>query len=263
MKNCLVALLIGLSSFVVAQNEDNLVFHFQTMTNRMVSDYDLVVSDEITIWQENTRPRRSETAPMGINVVPSNRPYERKIIFKNRRTNVAVYKYEPLKGLFYLSDTLSRLPWQLANSPQDSILGYSCKKATMTFRGRYFEVWYAPQIPLSEGPWKLSGLPGMILKVEISGKGDFFTMECYGINSHKIDTKARMESYLQREQAKEFLSWPSFVTAFDEYLDQRVSALRTELISEFSSGYSFEISLFDELEVFSPELQFGGVIIEF
>jgi GLPGLI family protein len=46
------------------------------------------------------------------------------------------------------------------------ILGYSCSLAKCNFRGRRYSAWYAPEIPLSYGPWKFHGLPGLILELE-------------------------------------------------------------------------------------------------
>jgi GLPGLI family protein len=62
------------------------------------------------------------------------------------------------------------------------IMGYNCKKAQTQFRGREWLVWYTMDIPISEGPWKLCGLPGMILQAE-DRKG-LFTFCCIGIKSH-------------------------------------------------------------------------------
>src|SRR5690606_13389350 len=39
-----------------------------------------------------------------------------------------------------------------------------CYKATCNFRGKEWVVWYAPSIAASFGPWKLNGLPGLILE---------------------------------------------------------------------------------------------------
>ena len=44
------------------------------------------------------------------------------------------------------------------------VCGYECNKAVASFGGREWTVWYAPEITISDGPWKLYGLPGLILK---------------------------------------------------------------------------------------------------
>ena len=55
--------------------------------------------------------------------------------------------------------------WELADGER-TILGYACRRATCTFRGRNYEAWYAPEIAVSAGPWKFGGLPGLILAVK-------------------------------------------------------------------------------------------------
>ena len=47
-----------------------------------------------------------------------------------------------------------------------TLLGYHCTRATTQFKGRQWSAWYTTDIPVSEGPWKLCGLPGLILKAE-------------------------------------------------------------------------------------------------
>ena len=51
-----------------------------------------------------------------------------------------------------------------------TILSYLCHKATCRFKGRDYIVWFTTDIPRSEGPWKLCGLPGLILYAEDSQK---------------------------------------------------------------------------------------------
>jgi len=41
---------------------------------------------------------------------------------------------------------------------------HPCVLAVADYRGRKWYAWYAEDIPLSEGPWKLCGLPGLILR---------------------------------------------------------------------------------------------------
>ncbi len=249
--------------FIFAQGNGNLVFHFQTKANYVVSDYDLIVGDDVTVWKEVSDPKSAGDAPEGTNAI-SGKKYERKILFKKSDEKVCISKYDPWKGLFYLGDTISSFPWRMEVRPEKvTILGYTCDEASMTFRGRSYHVWYTPQIPLSEGPWKLSGLPGMILKVEATGEGDTFKMECYEIERHSIDTKALLEDYLRKENIKKFLSWPEFVNAFEGHLARRTSELKAEMAADGDTGFSMHFRLENDLEIFSPELQGNGIVLEF
>lgn len=68
--------------------------------------------------------------------------------------------------------------WELHDETME-VISYTCHKATCRFRGRDYTAWFTPEIPRSEGPWKLHGLPGLILKAEDS-KGHY-TFEATGI----------------------------------------------------------------------------------
>ena len=63
----------------------------------------------------------------------------------------------------YEEDT-PRQEWIVMADSITNILGMECHKATTTFRGRLWEVWFTEEIPVGLGPWKLGGLPGLILK---------------------------------------------------------------------------------------------------
>ena len=60
-------------------------------------------------------------------------------------------------------EPFSELSWELGDSTK-SVLGYECVMATADYHGRKWTAWFAPDIPVHDGPWKLRGLPGLILE---------------------------------------------------------------------------------------------------
>jgi len=85
-----------------------------------------------------------------------------------------LYKNYPVQGKTLYLDVISldsyqceeavETPdWQVVPDSTKEILGYQCQMATTRFKGRQWTVWYTEDIPLDEGPWKLRGLPGLVL----------------------------------------------------------------------------------------------------
>lgn len=56
--------------------------------------------------------------------------------------------------------------WDIASTDTLTIEGYLSHRATATYKGKTWVVWYTEDIPSSAGPWKLGGLPGLILRAE-------------------------------------------------------------------------------------------------
>lgn len=88
-------------------------------------------------------------------------------IIKNKPSNkISVIDYAKVIGdRFKYEDDLGQLPWKVSNETK-TILSYACQKATLNFRGRNYTAWFTTDIPVNDGPWKFSGLPGLILNVE-------------------------------------------------------------------------------------------------
>lgn len=65
---------------------------------------------------------------------------------------------------FVYTEDLHPMKWQITQEV-DSLAGYPVRKATTRYRGRDYIAWYTPEIPVTDGPYKFSGLPGLILKI--------------------------------------------------------------------------------------------------
>ena len=71
-----------------------------------------------------------------------------------------------LIGNFIYQDSVPALEWQFVPDETAAILGYECAKAKCEFAGRSYSAWFTQELPLPFGPYKLGGLPGLILKIE-------------------------------------------------------------------------------------------------
>ena len=56
------------------------------------------------------------------------------------------------------------IDWQLHDEVKE-ISGYQCQKATGHFAGREYIAWFTREVPVSDGPYKFRGLPGLIVKI--------------------------------------------------------------------------------------------------
>lgn len=96
-------------------------------------------------------------------------------IFKNYPVKKNTYVENIFVDYFSYEEDVKIPNWKLLPDTM-TIMGYLCKKATCKFYCREYTVWYAPEIAISEGPWKFSGLPGLILKVSDSKEHVQFEM---------------------------------------------------------------------------------------
>lgn len=71
--------------------------------------------------------------------------------------------FDPIKKHRYLiQDQLDTIQWLITDEVK--IIGdFQCNKAMCYYKGRNYTVWFTFSIPCSFGPWKLHGLPGLII----------------------------------------------------------------------------------------------------
>ncbi len=64
-----------------------------------------------------------------------------------------------------IKEKIPKIHWEIKKDTK-KIGKFLCQRAKGYFRGRNYNVWFTDQIPLPFGPWKLQGLPGLILEVK-------------------------------------------------------------------------------------------------
>jgi GLPGLI family protein len=95
---------------------------------------------------------------------------------------------------FQISEEIPKLVWNLSEN-EKIIGGFSCKQAFTSFRGREYEAWYAPSLPFPNGPWKLNGLPGLIL--EAYDEGEFVK---WNFKSYKFQVNVKQNYTIRKDK---------------------------------------------------------------
>lgn len=99
-------------------------------------------------------------------------------VFKSFKDNKLKYYDSAWVERYFYEETPEEWNWEIGDSTK-VILGYECIKATTDYHGRKWTAWFSPEIPVQNGPWKLDGLPGLIL--EAQSEGDPYTFIATGI----------------------------------------------------------------------------------
>lgn len=119
---------------------------------------------------------------------------------------------------FKCEESNERPQWKLS-ADTATVVGYLCHKATTTYKGREWSAWYTSEIPVSDGPWKLCGLPGIILKANDSQ--GYFSFEANGIE------KGKSEDILYKGEEYENISRKDLNKIYTRYYSDPVGYITT------------------------------------
>lgn len=92
----------------------------------------------------------------------SNRPFTEVDYFYFANENKS-YTKERLLTNYLVEEDAPTINWKITKDTA-SFSGVKCQKATAHFKGRNWIAWYAQDLPFQSGPWKLKGLPGLIIE---------------------------------------------------------------------------------------------------
>lgn len=92
------------------------------------------------------------------------------VIEKDFKTGVKTFKSRIARDQYSYEEDRA-MDWKIL--PETAKIGdYKTQKAETNFGGRTWFAWFTTDVPIQDGPYKFSGLPGLIVKVEDS-KGDY------------------------------------------------------------------------------------------
>lgn len=138
-------------------------------------------------------------------------------LFKNLHTE-KLYFFERIgKDRFKYTEELPLQDWEI-HSETKEIVGYKAQKATTTYAGRDYVAWFTAEISISEGPYKFSGLPGLI--IEITDTQKYYHFKLTGFRELNKAASMTIAKDRYTEVSKE-----DFLTAEENYNRDPLGAL--------------------------------------
>jgi len=97
------------------------------------------------------------------------------ILFRNYPSGKITMTDKVGRNHFLYEEDIPSINWEIGEETKE-IEGYTCQIAETDFRGRHWTAWFSFEVPVSEGPWKLSGLPGLIMEAYDQDEDYMFTL---------------------------------------------------------------------------------------
>lgn len=92
-------------------------------------------------------------------------------IYKNLNENIYLRPQNIGNKDFLIKDSLAVYSWKVSKESKE-IMGYETRKAEFSDSTQRVTAWYAPKLPLKNGPQLYQGLPGLILELKIERIGE-------------------------------------------------------------------------------------------
>jgi len=124
---------------------------------------------------------------------------------KSRDSVIELKKGMEKDKLYMIEESFPKIDWTIT-SDTTKVSNYVCYKATTHFRGRDYTAWFTPEIVSNFGPWKLHGLPGLILIAYDSKKEVLFTAEkIQTVNEPVVKMETKGFNRVTRQEYKDIL----------------------------------------------------------
>lgn len=181
IKKILAILFLLQNSYLIAQSKEyknygkvtyERILNFDnepqvTMFSLFITPNFSVFSDETPKPKESTtlKPSSDDEFDLSFDVKFNGSKYIVLTDFEKDSIQSQVSLFRDGKQKTYIvEEKIKKIDWSITQEFK-TISGFKTQKAEGLFRGRKYIAWFTNEIPIKYGPWKLNGLPGLILNV--------------------------------------------------------------------------------------------------
>jgi GLPGLI family protein len=204
-----------------AQNKQYRIVYDYTLNSKdigLITNLKSYLTGEgkISIYEEDFMKAKSQSSDENSFSIPAK---SNPAFYKEIQNKIVTYNDHIQMKFFDIKDVLPDFDWKI-ESETKIILGYTCQKATLHFRGRDYIVYFTVEIPYSDGPWKLSGLPGMILEATSDDQTGAYT-----IIAEKVELQQNSPEIKNPYNSSNVITYQDFLNKYKIKYDESMSRI--------------------------------------
>ncbi len=155
--------------------------------------------------------------------------------FKDIKTKEMLSRENIWTKYFIVKDTLRDMQWKITDEAK-KIGNFNCQKALCTFRGRDYEAWFTTEIPISTGPWKFWGLPGLIVEAYDVNREYKFVLTA-------VDIPAKINTPIKQPHGGQLVNRAEFKVLYNKKMQALVKSFKAK--SDPTSAGSVSVAVND------------------
>lgn len=170
-----------------------------------------------------------------------------KIDYANKKIKARMPIYS-LQSFHIVDDAVEPISWSI-KAERKKVGRFNAQKAETEYLGRKWTVWFTTDVPVSVGPWKLYGLPGLILEAEDEEQKFKFYLRDLEIPSNAVTASVMNPKELGRKSMskQEFVEFEKRKKD-DQY---RFRKAKMEAAAEGGGPVTLKIKFAETIEIYN------------
>lgn len=143
--------------------------------------------------------------------------------------------------VYQLKEKKTKIDWEILNETK-KIGDFTCQKAKAKFRGRNYYAWFTTELPFNASPWKLHGLPGVILKASDEDNKIQFIFK-------SISNVKKGGTFKLKDENSETIS----IKQYSKLQGSLANDLTKKIMSKMPRGAKIEAKSTEAIEIFNEK----------
>lgn len=181
---------------------------------------ELLVNDSVSIFrslnQANADSANKQSYLSGNDKVFTGGRFKYTVIKTPQKITYLEFIHGFKREVMSYTESTSIQEWNILNE-QKNIDGWECQAADLYYGGRLWKAYFAPEIPIMDGPYKFMSLPGLIVKITSQDGTWDFTLESANQNAKR---EVDINKYPTRKIL--IMDKKAFYKEFDYYRENQI-----------------------------------------